>query len=149
MVDPKIGPGGYAPFLTFDANKLLIPFSSTAANLWDRAHGLLNEEDRVRLSGIHPRKLEILQEVLALVSERQNECMRKRWKFRKPSGEQIIVRDLFAKMAQWIAKLKEAGDMAAQYDPAHAALPWAGIRILLQVRLLVQSVLLENEFSRS
>ena len=25
--------------------------------------------------------------------------------------------------------------MAAQYDPAHAALPWAGVRILLQVRL--------------
>jgi hypothetical protein len=29
---------------------------------------------------------------------------------------------------------KQIGDVAVQYDPAHAALPWAGIRFLLQVR---------------
>ena len=26
------------------------------------------------------------------------------------------------------------GDIAVQYDPAHASLPWAGVRLLLEVR---------------
>lgn len=96
---------------------------------------MLTEEDRARLSELHPGKLEILKDVLEVVGKRQDECLRKRWKFKKSTGEQIIVRDLFAKIARWIAKFKEAGDVAAQYDPAHASLPWAGVRILLQVRI--------------
>jgi hypothetical protein len=32
---------------------------------------------------------------------------------------------------------KQVGDVAVQYDPAHAALPWAGIRFLLQVCKIV------------
>ena len=30
-------------------------------------------------------------------------------------------------------KFKEVGDIAVQYDPGHAALPWAAIRFFLQV----------------
>jgi hypothetical protein len=40
-----------------------------------------------------------------------------------------------AKVAKWADRFKEIGDIAVQYDPAHAALPWAGVRFLLQVRL--------------
>jgi hypothetical protein len=36
---------------------------------------------------------------------------------------------------KWVIKFREVGDMAAQYDPAHAALPWAGVRVLLQVAI--------------
>ena len=39
---------------------------------------------------------------------------------------------------EWIGKFKAIGDTITQYDPAHAALPWAGIRVLLSVRLLYQ-----------
>ncbi|KAL9609314.1 MAG: hypothetical protein Q9167_005901 [Letrouitia subvulpina] len=77
-------------------------------------HGVLSEEDRLRLSELHPGKLEILKDVLEVVSKRQDECLQKRWKFKKSTGEQIIIRDLFAKIAWWIAKFKEVGDMVAQ-----------------------------------
>ena len=32
------------------------------------------------------------------------------------------------KPVSWIAKFTEVVDIAVQYDPVHAALPWAGIR---------------------
>ena len=42
--------------------------------------------------------------------------------------------DLFGKVIRWIDLFKQVGDAAVQYDPVHAALPWAGVRFLLQVR---------------
>lgn len=42
--------------------------------------------------------------------------------------------DLFSKIVKWIDIFKQVGDAAVQYDPVHAALPWAGVRFLLQVR---------------
>jgi len=44
----------------------------------------------------------------------------------------VLVRDLFNKVCEWIEKFKQVGDIVAQYDPGHAALPWAAVRLLLQ-----------------
>ena len=60
--------------------------------------------------------------------------MEKRWKFRVGA----MTFDLSEKAESIISclnKLKEVGDVAVQYDPCHAALPWAAIRLVLQVRL--------------
>jgi hypothetical protein len=45
----------------------------------------------------------------------------------------VIFRDILAKIIKWIDLFKQIGDVAVQYDPAHAALPWAGVRFILQV----------------
>ena len=45
----------------------------------------------------------------------------------------MIVRDSLERVVKWVAKFKEVGDIAVQYDPSHASLPWAGVRLLLQV----------------
>lgn len=45
----------------------------------------------------------------------------------------MILRDIFDKLIKWIDIFKQVGDAAVQYDPVHAALPWAGIRFVLQV----------------
>lgn len=45
----------------------------------------------------------------------------------------MIVRDVLGKMVKWIDHFKKISDIAIQYDPVHAALPWAGVRFLLQV----------------
>lgn len=37
------------------------------------------------------------------------------------------------KLFAWVSKFKAIGDIVVQYDPGHAALPWAGFRFLLQV----------------
>ena len=49
-------------------------------------------------------------------------------------GKNLILRDVFGKIVGWIQKFKEIGDVAVQYDPVHASLPWAGVRLLLEVR---------------
>ena len=49
-------------------------------------------------------------------------------------GDRVIdVQDKADRLVSWIAKFKEVGDIAAQYDPIHAALPWAGVRFILLV----------------
>ena len=45
----------------------------------------------------------------------------------------VIFMDLFSKVVRWIDLFKQVGDMAVQYDPVYATLPWAGVRFLLQV----------------
>ena len=59
--------------------------------------------------------------------------MQKRWKFTKKNGHVIIIRDVCEKIIKWIRKFKETGDVAVQYDPSHASLPWAAVRFFLQL----------------
>lgn len=37
----------------------------------------------------------------------------------------------------WVEKFISIGDVVVSFDPTHAALPWAGVRLLLQVRSFV------------
>ena len=62
--------------------------------------------------------------------------MDKRWTVPRGGNKNaVVLRDVFTKIAVWIDKFMVVGDMAVQYDPAHAALPWALIRFLLKVRI--------------
>ena len=45
----------------------------------------------------------------------------------------MVLRDVADKVLVWIDKFKQIGDIVIQYDPVHAALPWAGVRFLLDV----------------
>ena len=53
-----------------------------------------------------------------------------------PNGESFFVRDVLEKVSRWVKKFVEVGDVAVQYDPGHAALPWAAVRVVLQVKIL-------------
>ena len=77
----------------------------------------------------------MLDDILTLVKDKQNIYLQKRWKFKKGSGESLVVRDLVDKIAIWVGKFVNVGDAEAQYDPTHAALPWAAVRFLLQIAL--------------
>lgn len=74
----------------------------------------------------------------SLVSERINRLDDKAWRFRF-RGRDIILRDLATKVATWLNKFKEIGDIVIQIDPIHAALPWAAIRFLLLVSFVLQA----------
>lgn len=58
------------------------------------------------------------------------------WTYTKKSGEIIVLRDIADKVINWIDRFKEIGDVVASFDPVHAALPWAGCRLLLEVLIL-------------
>jgi len=52
----------------------------------------------------------------------------------KWGGREIDVQERAGRLVSWLAKFREVGDIAMQYDPVHAALPWAGVRFILLVR---------------
>jgi hypothetical protein len=61
-------------------------------------------------------------------------CEDKRWcwNFR---GRNVVLRDEADKVLLWLDRFKSIGDVVANVDPLHAGLPWAGIRMILEVRL--------------
>lgn len=61
--------------------------------------------------------------------------MRKRWKFSRSNGEELFLRDIFEKIGESVNRFKGVVDVAVQYDPAHAALPWAAARFLLTMSM--------------
>ena len=56
------------------------------------------------------------------------------WKI-KFRDEEVVLRDVGMKILRWVDTFKQIGDIIVQFDPVHAALPWAGFRFLLQVDL--------------
>ena len=74
-----------------------------------------------------------LDDLLKAVEDRKAECRRKQWRLQGPNQKVVVLRDVFAKISIWIQKFVQIFDQVVQYDPGHAALPWAAIRLLLQV----------------
>jgi len=75
----------------------------------------------------------IQESIIQVARQRQKECVDKLWSFKRHSGEVVFLRDIMENITTWIHRFKEVVDVAVQYDSVHAALPWAGIRFLLQV----------------
>ena len=69
-----------------------------------------------------------------IIREKHALSIQKQWKVKRKDGRDIVLRDVFNKITDSINKFKEVGDMLVQYDPAHAAIPWAVVRFVLQVR---------------
>ena len=101
-------------------------------SLWQKALASLDEELKATLDFNRSSKLNILQRTLETVEQKKSLCLWKRWKFER-HGKQIILRDVLEKIIKWIDHFKTFGDIATQADQAHASLPWACVRFLLQV----------------
>lgn len=43
--------------------------------------------------------------------------MKKKWRYKRTTGEEVILADVFSKMVRWIDVFKQVGDIAVQYDP--------------------------------
>ena len=103
-------------------------------DLWTAALNTLSEEERKLVAFDGQHKLDVLSDLGQLVDNAKEHSIKKRWRFHRPDGGQtVILRDLFSKIVVWMDRFKEVGDIVVQYDPVHAALPWAGVRFLLQV----------------
>lgn len=107
--------------------------------LWDKAFASLKDEDKLLAD---PQKLDkrtFLVDLTRVIEEKRQNCAKKEWKLSR-NGKSVSVREVFGKMVSWINKFKQVGDVAIQYDPAHAALPWAAVRLVLEVSLLCLNI---------
>ena len=108
----------------------------TAINmsLWDKAVDSLKDKDKDNVDFQRTDKHAILVDILEEVRKKKRLCIERRLKYKRSNGESVVLYDVYEKMMKWVTKFKEVGDIAIQYDPGHAALPWAAIRFFLQVR---------------
>ncbi|KAF8417649.1 ankyrin repeat-containing domain protein [Tirmania nivea] len=111
------------------------PIRSTneSDNLWTKAYHQLPPDLKQQLDLKEPEdadKLQTLQNVLQSAMQEQQVNMAKRLKL-KWGDKEIDVQDTADRLVGWIMKFKEVGDIVVQYDPVHAALPWAGVRFIL------------------
>ena len=105
---------------------------SEAGGLWTRALSRLSEKDKNTLENTASRSNLDIEELLGAVRVKRELCLRNQWEF-EFQGRAVNLRYQADKIISWLSKFKEVGDIAIQHDPGHAALPWAGIRFLLQV----------------
>ena len=113
------------------------PVSNTQSrNLLDKALGLLKERERAIIQkNILPNTNDIgsaLGDVLKAAQEKQKVCDDKRWTF-TIRGRSVMLREEADEVIMWLDRFKAVGDIAVNVDPIHAGLPWAGIRLLLEV----------------
>ena len=97
--------------------------SCSRNDLWADAAGQLSDEDKQHINFNQPDKLQILVELRADAELSKQISIERRWKFVRKSGETVVIRDVFGKIVRWIDTFKQIGDIAVQYDPAHASLP--------------------------
>jgi hypothetical protein len=102
----------------------------------DRALRLLPQQERaIIIKNILPTTDDIdsaLQKAFNATQEKQNLCQNKRWTF--TFGEHTVrLAQEADKILLWLDRFKSVGDIAVNADSIHAGLPWAGIRLLLEV----------------
>ncbi|KAH7132739.1 hypothetical protein EDB81DRAFT_114385 [Dactylonectria macrodidyma] len=107
--------------------------SVSSDDLWAAATRTLGDELTSRIDFAQENKQKTLDELLAVTEQARKRLVDKSWSFKRKNGEVVFVRDVLAKAAKWVNHFKDVGDIAVQYDPVHAALPWAGVRFLLNI----------------
>ena len=115
-------------------------WGSTSTDLWARALESLSAKHRAAHQVPQQPSRDIIDHLCALSQQKRTECEEQRWKV-EIDGHQVILRDVAEKFFAWLHKFKEIGDVIVNYDPVHLALPWAGIRFLLQVGIFLTPII--------
>jgi hypothetical protein len=74
----------------------------------------------------------VFNDVHSYARKLQERCATKRWSW-EYKGRQVYLSDQVDKIMPLLDKFKSAGDVVANVDPVHIGLPWAGIRVILEV----------------
>lgn len=64
--------------------------------------------------------------------EKKEQCNDKKWRCTYRDKD-VVLRDEAQKVILWLDSFKALGDVAANAAPVYAGLPWAGIRMVLEV----------------
>ncbi|KAH8689133.1 hypothetical protein BGW36DRAFT_466680 [Talaromyces proteolyticus] len=123
-----------SPLIPFQLTKIDKAALRHEPDLWLKALENLPVDDRKEFDVCGVGRLQILEETLGSVNELKRTSVDRRWGIRYHQRT-IVLSEVFDKIAFWIKKFKEVGDVATQFDQTHASLPWAGIRFILQVAL--------------
>ena len=122
--------------------------NASGPHLWSRAFNCseLSSQERETLKGvgIETDTHQIASALGTMTKEIVDGKKGKDWKI-EFKGEEIVMRDVGMKILRWLDRFKAIGDIIVQYDPGHAALPWAGFRFLLKVKLSFRPIKATNQ----
>ncbi|CEN61006.1 hypothetical protein ASPCAL07675 [Aspergillus calidoustus] len=102
---------------------------------WQQAFDSLSEDKQKILRELgfdKPKSANVasnITELIDAVNEKQEECERKFWKL-NVGGKEIVFRDYTTSIVGWLEK---AGDIAIQFAPPQASLPWDLIKSLMKI----------------
>jgi hypothetical protein len=106
----------------------------TSPRLWEVAFDALSAQDKKDLEFARADGQLQPSGIVQVVEQKKQDCVKKQWNlYTNKAGEKVPVRDVLGKMVEWIDKFKQVGDMAVQFDPGQATIPWAVVKMLLQV----------------
>jgi hypothetical protein len=106
----------------------------TSSGLWEAAFNALSAEDKKDLEFARAEKRLQPSDIVQVVERRKQDCVEKQWVlYTNKAGDKVPVRDVLAKVVDWIEKFKGVADTVVQFDPGHAAIPWAVVKMLFQV----------------
>ena len=122
-----------------------ISHSSTSHDLLHRTLQRLSDDERATLQDHFYDDIDLaLENALTATKEKQRCCIEKRWTFTL-AGRSVTLREEAEKVVRWLNRFKSVGDIAINVDPVHVGLPWAGIRLLLEVLLGFQILKLKSD----
>lgn len=112
--------------------------SSPSHDLLTRSLDRLSDDERaiIREHLLNSHDIDLaLERTLNAAKAKQQHCERKRWRFML-AGKTITLKDEAEKVTRWLDRFKAVGDIAVNAAPIYAGLPWAGIRLLLEVSIV-------------
>jgi hypothetical protein len=110
-------------------------------NLWQEAAEKLPEKDKKSLELLKSgtSATNIVEDALARVKCSEERVNGDLITIKTKRGE-VPLRHYVDKLTKVLIQFREIGDTIVQYDPGHAALPWAGVRLLLNVSCVLLSI---------
>lgn len=103
-------------------------------SLWSVAFDGLSDDNKKELGFAHSDEPLQPSDLIQVVVNKKEECVKKQWTlYTNKVGEKVPLRDVLGKVVDWLDRFKHLGDMAVQFDPGQAAIPWMAVRTLLQV----------------
>ncbi|KAL6713255.1 hypothetical protein ACLMJK_008720 [Lecanora helva] len=109
-------------------------------DLWLKAVENLSDDDHRQFGFSQDDKRAALDSLIQTVSSEKDDSIKSQLVIHRSHGKPIVLREVFAKVVNCIDKFKSVGDTVTQYDPAHAALPWAAVRFVLQAAVSEQKI---------
>ena len=76
---------------------------------------------------------DIVDKARIAAEEKKRLCEHNRWRYRF-RGSEIELRHKAGNVVDWLERFKAVGDVAVNASPMFAGLPWAGVRLVLEVR---------------
>lgn len=136
MALPNLPPSSTSQPHTSGKSITALTASVTRQDFANRVFLLLSQQDQYTIrQHLVPNATDVdtvVQQALAAIRQKQAICQAKRWTF-KLRGHTVVLRDEADNVVKWLDRFKQVGDVVSNFDPVHAGLPWAGIRLLLEV----------------